>query len=125
MSAIPGHESMLLGARLKGHAEQNRDDAADCHGNHGYGVCNERGEEIFLANAYFTKKDEHLATFASGYTRLQVDYWAVRGEHKNVVDCKIIHGESCLTQRTTLLLKLRAPREHRQRRSVVVKEKIK
>ena len=34
--------------------------------------------ELTIVNSYFKKKEEHLVTFKSGNTRIQLDYFLMR-----------------------------------------------
>jgi len=134
MASIPDDETLLLGGDLNGHVGQNKGGAGKCHGGRGYGTRNDEGERILefaeahdlvLANTYFVKPENHLVTYASGDHKTQIDYWAVRSsELKNIKDCKVIPGESCLPQHRVLILDFWTP-VNRRRRPMETKERIK
>ncbi|ESO00270.1 hypothetical protein HELRODRAFT_176130 [Helobdella robusta] len=75
------------------------------HGGFGYGERNEDGNRIFefaeshgfcLLNTYFRKRLELLITYKSGPSATQIDFYAVKQQHRRLFkNVKVIPGESC------------------------------
>ena len=40
--------------------------------------------ELLVVNSYFRKKEDHLVTFQSGSTKIQIDYFLIRMENKRL-----------------------------------------
>ena len=57
--------------------------------------------DLILANIWFRKKVCHLITFKSGSSASQIDSFLTRRvDRGNCIDCKVISGESTVTQHT-------------------------
>ena len=116
LDGVPRVDKVVLGADLNGHVgEGNRGDE-EMMGRYGYGLRNEEGQrvvdfaksaELAVVNTYYKKKEEHRITYKSGGRRTQVDYILCRRRDvKEVVDCKVVVGESVATQHRMVLCKL-------------------
>ena len=87
------------------------------HGGEGYGTHKREGERflqmveefnLVIANTIFEKKDEYLITFKSDNNKTQIDYLVARRENRQeIINCKIISGESAVTQHSLLVTDLR------------------
>ena len=104
---IPRNERIVVGADLNGHVEGYNGDE-ECMGRHGLGKRNNEGQavvdfakrrELAITNTYFVKKPAHRVTYSSGGRSSQVDYIMVRRRRiKEVVDTKVVVGESAAKQ---------------------------
>ncbi|KAM1519455.1 hypothetical protein ACFX1Z_022250 [Malus domestica] len=84
------------------------------HGGHGFGKRNEDGEaildfvmayDLFLANTFFKKREEHVITYKSGSSKTQIDFLLMRkGDRITCRDCKVIPGESLANQHRLLVM---------------------
>lgn len=110
---IPTNEYVFVGGDLNGHVGALSPGNKRWHGGYGYGTANNEGESIIhfakahdlvLLNTMFKKGPEHLITYRSGRDRTQIDFhMCSRQVKKYVKDCKIIPGESAVTQHRLLV----------------------
>ena len=79
---IPASEMLLPLGDWNGHVGKQSEGFVDVHVGHGYGVQNAAGvrllefamaNDLAVGNTWFTKKESHLITYASGRNRTQVD----------------------------------------------------
>ncbi|XP_076957406.1 uncharacterized protein LOC143632874 [Bidens hawaiensis] len=57
-----------------------------------------------IVNSYFKKREPHLITFSSGGRNTQIDYLLLRqGDRRWWKDCKVIPGETVVTQHRLLV----------------------
>ncbi|KAJ8709706.1 hypothetical protein PYW08_009710 [Mythimna loreyi] len=111
---IPVHEELIVGGDFNGHVGRMRGMYERVHGGWGFGNPNNEGEtllqsatafDLAVANTWFQKKDEHLATYKSGNHKTQIDYFLVRRNHlKYVMDCKVLSGEDLVSQHRLLVM---------------------
>jgi hypothetical protein len=116
VQGIPQREMICIGGDLNGHVGKDALGYESVHGNHGFGVRNEDGKvvldfatthDLFIANTFFRKREEHLITYKSGPSRTQIDYFVMRRKDRLCCkDCKVIPGESLTTQHRLLVLDL-------------------
>ena len=104
---IPKNKRIVMGADLNGHVGEGNNDDEEGMGRHGLGKRNNEGQavvdfakrmELAITNTYFVKKPAHRVTYNSGERSSQVDYIMVRRRIKEVVDTKVIVGESVAKQ---------------------------
>ena len=105
---IPRNERIVVGADLNGHVGEGNNGDKECMGRHRLGKRNKEGQavvdftkrrELAITNTYFVKKPAHRVTYSSGRHSLQVDYIMVRRQRiKEVVDTKVVVGESVAKQ---------------------------
>ena len=90
MQAVPRSERLVVAGDMNGHVGIDRDGYDGVHGGHGLGVRNEEGIKIMdfatayqmrLMNTYYTKTENHLATYNSGGRRSQIDFIMLRKEY--------------------------------------------
>ncbi|KAM1427860.1 hypothetical protein ACFXTO_020352 [Malus domestica] len=72
---------------LNGHVGRETGNYRGFHGGHGFGERNEDGEaildfamayDLFLANTFFKKREEHVITYKSGLSKTQIDFLLMR-----------------------------------------------
>ena len=110
---IPRNERIVVGADLNGHVREGNNGDEVCMGRHGLGKRNNEGQavvdfakrrELAITNTYFVKKPAHRVTYSSGGRSSQVDYIMVRTRRiKEVVDTKVVVGESVAKQHTIVV----------------------
>ena len=60
--------------------------------------------ELMVVNSYF-KKEDHLVTFKSNTTQIQIDYFMIRTNNRRLCkDCKVIPSEYLDTQYRSLVM---------------------
>ncbi|ESO08344.1 hypothetical protein HELRODRAFT_169155 [Helobdella robusta] len=78
---------------LNGHVGKKTNGLDNVHGGFGYGERNEDGNRILefaeshgfcLLNTYFRKRLEHLITYKSGPSATQIDFFAVKQQHRRL-----------------------------------------
>ena len=105
---IPKNERIMVRADLNGHVGEGNNGDEECMGRHGLGRRNNEGQavmyfakrmELSITNTYFVKKPAHRVTYKSGGRSSQVvDVMVRRRRIKEVVDIKVIVGESVAKQ---------------------------
>ena len=71
--------------------------------------------DLFLANALFKKREEHVITYKSGSSKSQIDFLLMRmGDRITCKDCKVIPGESLATQHRLLVMNVHIKREKKE-----------
>ena len=114
VQGIPGREDIVIGGDMNGHLGSNRTGYERVHGGYGFGERNYMGErvldfaqayELAIVNTFYRKREEHYITFKSGENKSQIDCLMWRRESiKRCKDCKVIPGESVVTQHRLLVL---------------------
>ncbi|ESO10208.1 hypothetical protein HELRODRAFT_190408 [Helobdella robusta] len=104
-------QSINFGGNLNGHVGEKTDGFDNVHGGFGYGKRNEDGNRILefaeshwfcLLNTYFRKRLEHLITYKSGPSAMQIDFFAVKQQHRRLFKyVKVIPGESYFLSETS------------------------
>jgi len=117
MQEIPNDELIVIGSDMNGHVGEVNMGYEECHGGFGFGTMNAEGEELLdfaksygltLINTMFKKQQKHLITYSSGGRNTQIDYILCSNEMKKMLkDCKIILGESVVSQHRLLVADLR------------------
>jgi len=107
---IPVREKLFIGGDLNGHIRTSRCVFDSVHGGFDFGKRNELGNlilnfalsyDLILANTWFRKRVSHLITFRRGSSASQIDFFLTRRvDRGNCIDCKVISGESIVTQHT-------------------------
>ena len=125
---VPIGEQLIIGGDLNGHVGSGRDGFESVHGGFGMGNRNEAGSGIMefaqaydlsIMNTWFKKQESHLVTYRSGERATQIDYFLVRRARRtSYKDCKVIPGESAVTQHRLLVLDFRKTKVWRRRRPV-------
>ena len=102
------------------------------HRGHGFEERNEDGEaildfamayDIFLANTFFKKREEHVINYKSGLSKTQIDFLLMRkGDHITSKDCKVIMGESLANQHRLLVMDVHIKREKKEQDLEVPKD---
>ncbi|ESO02850.1 hypothetical protein HELRODRAFT_174283 [Helobdella robusta] len=90
---------------LNGNVGEKTDGFDNVHGGFGNRKRNDDGNRILefaeshgfcLLNTYFRKRLEHLITYKSGPSVTQIDFFAVKQQHRRLFkNVKVIPGESC------------------------------
>ena len=99
----------MVGADLNGDVGEGNNGDEECMDRHRLGKRNNEGQavvdfakrrELAITNTYFVKKSAHTCrvTYSSGGRSSQVDYIMVRRRIKEVVDTKVVVGESVAKQ---------------------------
>ena len=69
-----------------------------------------------VVNTYFKKKNEHRITYKSGGRDTQIDYILCRRDNlKDIEDCKVVAGESVVTQHRMVVCKMSLKKKKRER----------
>ncbi|TQD70292.1 hypothetical protein C1H46_044169 [Malus baccata] len=113
VQGIAQTEKLFIGGDLNGHGRETSN-YRGFHGGHGFGERNEDGEaildfamtyDLFLANTFFKKREEHVITYKSGSSKTQIDFLLMRkGDRITCKDCKVIPGESLANQYCLLVM---------------------
>ncbi|KAM2624012.1 hypothetical protein TB1_031028 [Malus domestica] len=99
--AIKITEKLFIGGDLNGHVGRETGNYGGFHGGHGFGERNEDGEaildfamayDLFLANTFFKKREEHVITYKSGSSKTQIDFLLMRKGDR--ITSKEVLGES-------------------------------
>ena len=108
ISHIPERDGLILAGDLNCHIGNIRTGYESVMGDYGFGTSNVEGiamldicknQNLKISNTYFKKDREKLITYKSGEAETQLDYIIFRPKlGQNIVDCKVIPGEECLTQ---------------------------
>ena len=124
---VPSGKKLLIGGDLNGHVGTDRDGFESIHGGFGIGDRNEAGNDILefaraydlsIMNTWFKKQESHLVTYRSGDRATQIDYFLVNGPCRaNYTNCKVIPGESAVTQHRVLVLDFRQSRVLRKKKT--------
>ncbi|KAM2086833.1 hypothetical protein ACFX1R_024332 [Malus domestica] len=94
-------EKLFIGGDLNGHVGRETGNYGGFHGGHGFGERNEDGEaildfamayDLFLANTFFKKREEHVITYKSGSSKTQIDFLLMRKGDR--MTSKEVLGES-------------------------------
>ncbi|KAM1087697.1 hypothetical protein ACFX2B_013050 [Malus domestica] len=101
VQGIAQTEKLFIGGDLNGHVGRETGNYGGFHGGHGFGERNEDGEaildfamayDLFLANTFFKKREEHVITYKSGSSKTQIDFLLMRKEDR--ITSKEVLGES-------------------------------
>ncbi|KAM1404945.1 hypothetical protein ACFX2I_013383 [Malus domestica] len=123
-------EKVFIGGDLNGHVGKETGNYGGFHGGHGFGERNEDGEvilnfamayDLFLANTFFKKREEHLITYKSGSSKTQIDFLLMRkGDRITCKDCKVIPGESLANQHRLLVMDVHIKRQKKKEQDLEV-----
>jgi len=70
---------------------------------------------LILENTWFRKRESHLITFRSGSSASQIDFFLTRKIDRGCyMDCKVVPGESAVTQHGLLILEIQIRRRFRK-----------
>ncbi|KAM1611225.1 hypothetical protein TB2_000020 [Malus domestica] len=101
VQGIAQTEKLFIGGDLNGHVGSETGNYGGFHGGHGFGERNEDGEaildfamayDLFLANTFFKKREEHVITYKSGSSKTQIDFLLMRKGDR--ITSKEVLGES-------------------------------
>ncbi|KAM1225087.1 hypothetical protein ACFX2G_044844 [Malus domestica] len=101
VQGIAQTEKLFIGGDLNGHVGRETGNYGGFHGGHGFGERNEDGEaildfamayDLFLANTFFKKIEEHVITYKSGSSKTQIDFLLMRKGDR--ITSKEVLGES-------------------------------
>ncbi|KAM1556818.1 hypothetical protein ACFX10_040308 [Malus domestica] len=101
VQGIAQTEKLFIGGDLNGHVGRETGNYGGFHGGHGFGERNEDGEaildfaiayDLFLANTFFKKREEHVITYKSGSSKTQIDFLLMRKGDR--ITSKEVLGES-------------------------------
>ena len=108
LANVSDDESIIVGGDLNCHVGSSNTGYEDVMGMYGYGIQNEDGVALLdicknhrlkVANTYFRKDPEKLITYKSGNAATQIDLILWKAKlNINLLNCKAIPGEECLTQ---------------------------
>ena len=116
MGLIVYMEDLVLGKEggdLNGHVRTSRYGFDNVHGGFSFRERNEPGNlildfalsyDLILANTWFRKRESDLITFRSGSSASQIDFFLTRKVNRGCMDCKVVPGESVVTQHRFLIL---------------------
>ncbi|XP_043717484.1 uncharacterized protein LOC122665401 [Telopea speciosissima] len=122
-------EKFIIGSDLNEHVGKDRRVYDEVHGGCGVGERNEEGIsmldfaiafDLYIANTFFKKKDEHLFTYKIGQHASQIDFFLTRrSDRLSCKDSKDILGESLNAQhRLVDLDKYLGTRQHKKAKQV-------
>jgi len=124
VQCIPIREKLFIGGDLSGHVGTSRYGFDSVHRGFNFGKRNEPGNSILdfalsydfiLANTWFRKRESHLITFRSGSSVSQIDFFLTRKVDRGYcMDCKVVPGESVVTQHKLLILDVQVRRRFRK-----------
>ena len=113
---IPKEERLVLGTDLNDHVEEGNSGDEEVMGRCGLREMNVEGQtsvdfanimELAISNTFFLKKPRHKVTYSSGGCNTQLDYILVRRARlMEVLDTKVIVGESVAKQHRMVVSKL-------------------
>ncbi|KAK3556984.1 hypothetical protein QTP70_022328, partial [Hemibagrus guttatus] len=116
MESIPTGERVVIGADFNGHVGEGNTGDEEVMGKFGVKERNLEGQMVVdfakrmdmgVVNTYFQKREEHRVTYKSGGRRTQVDYILCRrGNLKEIIDCKVVVGESVARQHRMVLCRM-------------------
>ncbi|XP_021979762.1 craniofacial development protein 2-like [Helianthus annuus] len=111
--AVPREERIFISGDFNGHIGKDSDGFQSADGGFGFGDRNEPGRELLefavahdlgIINSFFRKRVSHLITFSSGGRNTQIDYLLMKREDRRWWrDCKVIPGETTVTQHHLLV----------------------
>ncbi|XP_050141126.1 uncharacterized protein LOC126617112 [Malus sylvestris] len=132
VQGIAQTEKLFIGGDLNGHVGRETGNYGGFHGGHGFGERNKDGEaildfamayDLFLANTFFKKREEHVITYKSGSSKTQIDFLLMRkGDRITCKDCKVIPGESMANQHRLLVMDVHIKREKKEQDLEVPKD---
>ena len=123
MQGIPSREKVFIGDDLNGHVGTSRYGFDSVHGGFSFGERNEPVDsrfftlsyDLILANTWFKKRESHLITFRSESSASQIDFFLTRKVDRGCcMDCKVVPGESVVTQYKLLILDVRIRRRFKK-----------
>ncbi len=129
IGGIPEKDPLIIGGDLNGHIGMDRNGFEDVMGIYSFGERNAEGEKILefcqsrnlnITNTMFKKSREKKITYKSEDKETQIDYILIKGNKQlTIKDCKVIPGESCLTQHRLLcgIVKIAGFRRNTKKRS--------
>nr|XP_009765527.1 PREDICTED: craniofacial development protein 2-like [Nicotiana sylvestris] len=111
---IPPAERLFIGGDFNGHIGSVVGGYGEVHSGFVFGDRNRGGSslldfakafELMIANSSFPKREEHLVTFRSLIVKTQIDYLLLRRCDRGLCkDCKVISGETLMTQHRLLVI---------------------
>ncbi|KAM1176204.1 hypothetical protein ACFX19_029118 [Malus domestica] len=127
VQGIAQTEKLFIGGDLNGHVGRETSNYGGFHGGHGFGERNEDGEaildfamayDLFLANTFFKKREEHVITYKSGSSKTQIDFLLMRkGDRITCKDCKVIPGKSVANQHHSLVMDVHIKRVRKKNKT--------
>ncbi|KAM2452819.1 hypothetical protein PS2_010187 [Malus domestica] len=118
---------IVIGQELINVISAETDNYGGFHGGHGFGERNEDGGaildfamayDLFLANTFFKKREEHAITYKSGSSKTQMDFLLMRkGDRITCKDCKVIPGESLANQHRLLVMDVHIKRVRKKNKT--------
>jgi len=121
-------KKLFIGGDFNGHIDVETDEYDTVHGGFDYRERNNErvsvldfvvAYELLVVNSYFRKKEDHLVTFQSGSTKIQIDYFLIRMENKRLCkDFKVILSEYLGTQHRLPVLDVEVKCSKWKKRSV-------
>ncbi|KAM2016499.1 hypothetical protein ACFX16_046908 [Malus domestica] len=127
VQGIAQMEKLFIGGYLNGHVGRETCNYGGFHGGHGFGERNEDGEaildfamayDLFLANTFFKKREEHVITYKSGSSKTQIYFFLMRkGDRITCKDCKVIPGESLANQHRLLVMDVHIKRVRKKNKT--------
>ncbi|KAK3564446.1 hypothetical protein QTP86_020385 [Hemibagrus guttatus] len=116
MESIPTGERVVIGVDFNRHVGEGNTGDEEVMGKFGVKERNLEGQMIVdfakrmdmaVVNTYFQKREEHRVTYKSGGRRTQVDYiLCIRGNLKEISDCKVVVGESVARQHRVVVCRM-------------------
>ena len=77
--------------------------------------------DLFIANTFFKKREEHVITYKSGSSKRKIDFLLMRkGDRITCKDCKVIPGESLANQHHLLVMDVHIKREREKEQDLEV-----
>ena len=129
VQGIPPQQKIVLGGDFNGHVRKEARQYARFHSGFGFGELNEGSKSILdfslsydckIVNTYFKKREEHLITHKSAVASSQIDFFLVQNiDKRSYKDCKVISGESLITQHRILILDMQVKNQKSRTRQVL------
>ena len=131
VESVPRGERIMIGSDLNGHVGEGNGGDEEAIGRYGVGRRNAEGQMVVdfakrmrlaVVNTYFKKKDEHRVTYKSGGRDTQIDYILCRRDNlKDIGDCKVVAGESVVTQHRMVVCKMSLKKKRSERGMEAIK----
>ncbi|KAF3676554.1 hypothetical protein FXO37_05267 [Capsicum annuum] len=122
---VPSIGKLFVRGYFNGHIGFSSGGYNDVHGGFNFGERNEGGASLldfarvfgfWVANSSFPKKEEHLITFSSSVTKIQIDFLLLRKRDRTLCKyCKVIPSENLSTQHKRLVMDLVIKRDRKKR----------
>uniref|UniRef100_A0A914W7K1 Endonuclease/exonuclease/phosphatase domain-containing protein n=1 Tax=Plectus sambesii TaxID=2011161 RepID=A0A914W7K1_9BILA len=123
ISSCPEEDLLLLCGDLNGHVGSARD-GYNCHGNNGYGMCNDDGggildfaeaSNLVISNTFFKKRTSHLITYTSGNNHSQIDFVLIQRRDSTIVtNTKVIPSDCLILQHKLLVTDMKISTQRRR-----------